>query len=253
MSMPSFSSPSRRTAESGNVLFLILVAVVLFAALTYAVTQSRWGNNEESVEKNLISKAQITQYPADISTSIVRMMLNHDVTIDQLDFNPPTAFDIPNTAYVDPHGKRIRAVFHADGGGITWQQAPAVVMDDGQPGQWYYNANFSIPNIGNTSVMDASGNDLIAFLPGVRQDVCEKIDESVGLAAHALPVMKIDMAAMKVTQHAVAGVVIPPFPVSPGTPLVPVTGASVAGQPFACLSNGASPPVFVYYHVLLER
>ena len=63
--------------ESGNVLFLILIAVALFAALSYAVTQSsRTGGGASDGEQNLINSAQVTQYPASVRTAIVRMIID---------------------------------------------------------------------------------------------------------------------------------------------------------------------------------
>ena len=57
----------RSTAEKGNVLFLILIAVALFAALSYAVTQSsRSGGGDANNETSLINSAQVTQYPASV-------------------------------------------------------------------------------------------------------------------------------------------------------------------------------------------
>src|SRR5690348_16442752 len=82
-----------RQSESGNVLFLILIAVALFAALSYAVTQSsRSGSGEATSEKSLISGAQITQYPAGVRTDIIRMVIDNNISIDQLEFNGPSDF-----------------------------------------------------------------------------------------------------------------------------------------------------------------
>ncbi|HEY8190982.1 MAG TPA: hypothetical protein VIG74_01055, partial [Alphaproteobacteria bacterium] len=62
-----------RKGERGNVLFLILIAVALFAALSYAVTQSsRSGGGDANSETNLINSATLTQYPAGLRTSIIR-------------------------------------------------------------------------------------------------------------------------------------------------------------------------------------
>src|SRR5690606_2698113 len=83
----------RREAESGNVLFLILIAVALFAALSYAVTQStRSGGGDASGETNLISSAQVTQYPASVRTSLVRMIIGGKSIDTPITFNTPSDF-----------------------------------------------------------------------------------------------------------------------------------------------------------------
>ena len=112
--------------EDGNVLFLILIAVALFAALSYAVTQStRSGGEGSTNETALIDSAQITQYPATIRTAILRMIIR-DIEYTNFEFNPPVDFaDCSSTT---------QCVFHPEGGGATYVTAPSSVMTSGSPG-----------------------------------------------------------------------------------------------------------------------
>ncbi len=246
---------ANRQSESGNVLFLILIAVALFAALSYAVTQSsRSGSGEATSEKSLISGAQITQYPAGVRTDIIRMMIDNNISVDQLEFNAPSDF---SSLTANPSGKYTRSVFHPDGGGATYQLAPADVMDSGAPGTWYYNANFFIPNIGTTTTADSSGNEMTAFLPGIKQSVCQKINDALGIISSPVPsVSGFASTDFQVTQGAGSGYVA--FSTAPaGTQCIDTVACpstppgALAGQPFGCFQ--ASDSKYVYYHVLLER
>lgn len=66
--------------QSGNVLFLILIAVALFAALSYAVTQSTRGGGNADDETSLISSASLTQYPASLKLSMLRLSISNGVS-----------------------------------------------------------------------------------------------------------------------------------------------------------------------------
>lgn len=75
-------------SQRGNILFLILLAVVLFAALSYAVTQSmRGGGKDASPEKWKTQIADIENYVAGLQSTIMRMTLTGGVPLHQIDFD----------------------------------------------------------------------------------------------------------------------------------------------------------------------
>ncbi|HTK84347.1 MAG TPA: hypothetical protein VL625_04610, partial [Patescibacteria group bacterium] len=248
---------ANRQSESGNVLFLILIAVALFAALSYAVTQSsRSGSGEATSEKSLISGAQITQYPAGVRTDIIRMMIDNNISVDQLEFNGPSDF---GALFTSPSGKHVRSVFHPDGGGATYQLAPGDVMDSGSPGMWYYNADWFVTNIGTTPTTDSTGNEMTAFLVDIKQSVCQKIDDALGIISNPIPTLGNGAVAdFEFTQGGGANTATPPntfetFPATAGKCFDTTdcsTPGTLAGQPFGCVKT--TDGKYVYYHVLLE-
>lgn len=238
--------------ESGNVLFLILIAVALFAALSYAVTQSsRTGGGASDGEQNLINSAQVTQYPASVRTAIVRMIID-GVADSQLEFNPPPDFgDLSQDRF---------GVFHPDGGGATRVTAPPEIMADGQQGDWIFTSDFAINQIG-TSAAAPTANDIIAFLPGVTESICQRLNTELGVT------VVTDADSDGVPD---AGIVVANIPVvademdDANAGIGPdASGArrltnDFDGQPFGCAdfdstTNAGDDSDLVYYHVLVER
>lgn len=161
-----------RRSQGGNVLFLILIAVALFAALSYVVTQStRSGSGSTEREKNVLSSASMTQYPTALRTAIIRMVLA-GISIEDV------KFDVPATTgpFMDSYAQM---VFHPQGGGATYQVASSDLSQNGSSTPaWSYNAEFQVPGIG---IDGTGGNDVIAFLPGISVGVCRQVNEELGI------------------------------------------------------------------------
>ncbi len=229
----------KNTNEDGNVLFLILIAVALFAALSYAVTSStRSSGGDASSETNLISSAQITQYPAAVSTSIVRMIIGGR-SIDEIRFNRPSEYGTLDSTGI--------GVFHPSGGGATYIQAPGDIMVDGLAGNWVFNGELEIPDIG---LAGAGGNDIIAYLVGVKQSICSKINVEYGLGT-TIPVLNADRSGDYGDRMFDNGVADYALPVG-DVPDIDDGSGAFDGQPFGCFQN-AGPGDYVYYHVIVER
>jgi hypothetical protein len=248
---PQPMGSTQRVSESGNVLFLILIAVALFAALSYAVTQSsRSGGGDVSSEKSLVSSSELTQYPAGVRTSILHMIVTNSLSVNDLEFNTPSDFIGGGSAVIndtDPTVASVKqAVFHPAGGAGTYQNASAQLMAGGV-GTWHFNQQNAIPGIGS------SKNDMIAFLQGVNKSVCAQVDTQLGIST--IPVATIPTVVSDQVSDGSSQVspVIIPDPLSAAVTTPHNISATVTGQPFACVSDGGSPPTYTYYHVLIEQ
>lgn len=74
-------------SQRGNVLFLILIAVVLFAALSYAVSRSSSGGSKGiSDEKARLGASEIEQYVSLLRSEVERLMITNGCTIENLDW-----------------------------------------------------------------------------------------------------------------------------------------------------------------------
>jgi len=239
------NNQNTRQSEKGNVLFLILIAVALFAALSYVVTQStRSGGGSTEREKNILSSAQMTQYPTALRTSLIRQVLA-GVAIENVKFNSPGSFS-PSVEV---------EVFHPQGGGATYQAAPAELMagTGGTQGVWTYNAEVYVPGIGIDTV---GGNDVIAFLPGVSDGVCRQVNEELGIdtngctmaeIAPSVPAINTEVDATMNTAYS--------FPSGPGTALTSTDVSCTTvfdRQASGCFFDIAGDRN-VFYSVLLER
>lgn len=259
--MTSSIQTQKRKGERGNVLFLILIAVALFAALSYAVTQStRSGGGDASKEKSLVSSASITQYPASIKTATVRMIVSGGVAVENLNFTKPAAFsnlidpDVTTTGLTTANSVK-NAVFHPKGGGATYTDGPSSVSSTGVAQAWVFNPRNAVRNVGTTATsgIDQATVDIIAFLPNMNVGVCQKIHEQLGmpystasadLAANFPLITGVDIATNMDYQTANNGI-----PASPGGALI--TSTVLDGQPQGCFRKAADN--YVYYHVIVER
>jgi hypothetical protein len=235
--------------QSGNVLFLILIAVALFAALSYAVTQSTRGGGEGAEsEKSTINAATLTQYPASLRTSILRMTIS-GTDIADLEFNAPSEFS-------DCSFGGANCVFHPNGGGATYAEAPAAIMEDGNSAPWIFNANTTITDIGTNTL--GSGNDLVAYLTGVKKAVCEeianieKIDPIPSITTPGLDNLTRAGAQNYMDNNYTLGATT--TPAGANLPSGPAQGFWVTSAADTDYHGRSLPnPYYTYYQVLVER
>lgn len=73
--------------QKGNVLFLILIAVALFAALSFAISNTTRGpGTNDRWEAHKSNAAAMIQYASSIRSAIQRMQMINQVPTNRIDF-----------------------------------------------------------------------------------------------------------------------------------------------------------------------
>ncbi len=111
--------------ESGNVLFLILIGVVLYAALSFMMTRSDTNNNLDAQKINATAN-QLIQYGADVRQGVARVRGQNGCAIEQISFDPaPYDGSYQSGYYNNPNSPSEKSchVFHPDGGNVEYKAA----------------------------------------------------------------------------------------------------------------------------------
>lgn len=185
MSPPPFSSrrigrgqragaPHRRD-EAGNVLIIILGAIVLLGLLTAAVqyTSQPEGAGVEG-EQLVLAATRVSQYASELEHGVDLVIRNGYSESDVRFANPENTDYGDLSADADPTNQ----VFHKSGGAASWRAPPAGVNDGSA---WEFYGGTDLPNAGSSRA------ELIAVLPNVTQQFCNRINEQNGLDTATQP------------------------------------------------------------------
>lgn len=166
------SRPERSTLQSGNVVFFIFLAIALFAALMYTLTQTGHRGSAETIsqERSRLLATQILDYGEKLSRALERM-IRKGISEGDLSFYDPERN--PDDAYrhspLQPEEYR---VFGPKGGGV-----PHTTFSD----------DLFIPGVGPRAVDVLTGmrvkgfgsddlSDLVMVLPYVKKSICEQLN-----------------------------------------------------------------------------
>lgn len=156
--------------ERGNILFLILLAVVLFAALAYAVTSSmRGGGKDAGREKLDLVAAQLIQNAGLIEQTMMRAQMMHNV--------PDWGFDIYPGGGANATCTNAQCrIFTEQGGGVPYFKVPAQYTTNGtdagvgtveRSGEFLA---FQVENVGT------GASELVIMYTFLNKDLCEAIN-----------------------------------------------------------------------------
>lgn len=119
---------ARLRGTDGSALFIILIAVLLFAALTYAITSSSRSKGDVNKERTQLEAARMVSYVGTLRSTVHRMVLAQGIPAESLMYNNDLyktnagALIYPMGTPADPS----RYVFHPSGGNLTPQNFPSI-------------------------------------------------------------------------------------------------------------------------------
>lgn len=214
-------------AQRGNALFLILIAVALFAALSYAITQSGRGSGSVAKETDAIAAAQVVQIGADLRAAAQRMVLT-GTSVTALQAHAVGDFSNPCTVTDGT------CLFTPDGGGLTWPAIPVGALAD--PNLIYIA--MLVPGDGGNGadLIGTPALDGVFAVLGLSEGVCTAINKGLGVSG--IPVVDSHWADA-----------LPSIVLIQGQPNPP----AVCGEVSILALPGAPSPVYGFYQVILER
>jgi hypothetical protein len=230
----------QHAAQRGNVLFYILIAIALLAALTYAVAQSSRGNvSQLSAEKGRLLATEIIEY-SNIMASAVAQLKLRGVKESELCFDDAGwgNNDYDHAGCADS----LHKIFHPQGGGLTWTRAPheamstALVADD----RWHIYSDNEVQDVGTTCA-DDNCSELILVVDELSQVVCEEIDILLNIIAKGEAVPSDNSDIGETTFKGTYGYTNT------------INNVDLNGRTTGCFEKTNPPAEYTFYKVLIAR
>lgn len=225
-----------RRSESGNVFFIIMLGVVLFAALMLTFSRSaRQGGDQIGAKQAELLAVDILTYAQGLGTTVNKIMLKDGMSENLLSFENPVEAGYTNAACNATPTPAACKIFDASGGGQRWEGQPPNA-GDGSP--WTITGQNAVPDIG-----DDTAADLVLLLPGLKRDLCLTINNKLGLdnPGGSPPT---DTDGLSITKFTGA------FTNSERLG----QDSELSGERSGCiLHTQPNPDIYIFYHVLVER
>lgn len=178
--------------QQGNILFLILISMALFAMLTFAVTDAENESTDMDSEMAALYATQIIQYANDLKTTVARLRMINECSDEQISF----AYDSDGDGDVDASDYFYNAsapdkcmVFGNEGGNMTYdpldakvyvnQSSLSVTQGYGIP---LFTSELEVSGIGSYcgSTSGNGCNELVFMAHYITEDICRAINKKLG-------------------------------------------------------------------------
>ncbi|MGQ0527354.1 MAG: hypothetical protein ACT4OY_04905 [Alphaproteobacteria bacterium] len=170
-----------RGSERGNILFYILIAVAMLAALSYAVSQSGRGNLQQlSEDKIKLYAAEILEYANTITNAVSQLHLR-GCKDTEISFENAIVAGYENAGA--PSDKSCN-VFNAAGGGAHWKVMQQEFLGDHAvldsiKGDVEFTGMVDVVEVGTDD------GDLLMQIDLVKKEICMKMNEMLSIENEA--------------------------------------------------------------------
>lgn len=192
---------SNRQNESGSVIWFILLAVILLAALTMTISRSSDTVDQSGDrERARIVASDMMRYAKGIEQAVSKMRMS-GLSENEISFENSFLSGYENN-YCTTTSCR---VFHKEGGGQNYRVPTANWLDAAYSAEDHYGtiiftSNPCIPDVGNygepgNCAVDVSTLDLMMIVPFIKRSICLEINRMVDLGVGGADPPKDDSAA----------------------------------------------------------
>ena len=168
--------------QSGNVIFYILIAVALLAALSYSVTQSgRGGVGNISKDKAALHASEIIAYGNTLAQAVSQIRLR-GYKDTEISLENSIISGYTNANCTDDECK----IFHVSGGGVHYMEPKTDWLDSSFSAKSNYgDITFSGGSCTESTTCHTDGldnEDLILFFPYMKKEICLALNDKLNVS-----------------------------------------------------------------------
>ena len=176
-------------SDKGNALFLILIAVALFAALSYAITNSSRGSSSTDKEQAEIQAAKILNYMAAVQDEFTKLRVLYNAPAYDINFGNNDSHQSNSGAIGSDHQNNPNC--------STLSECSIFANRDGNviSRAFYDAASMPVPSssghpvpgelrVYNNFIEDVGSNsepELVMLMIGLKEEVCDAINKQLDL------------------------------------------------------------------------
>lgn len=157
--------------QNGNVLLIVLLAVVLIGVLTAAIQSTSRPEGANIDDEALILRAgEVQRYASELERAVLYILQSGQVSEADIRFAHADAPDGYGSQDIYDGANNVNQVFAREGGGAAYRLPPEGVNDGSR---WEFYGGTHVPSVGSDRP------ELIAVLPNVTEQFCRYINDVV--------------------------------------------------------------------------